>query len=90
MPTNIIITMSITNGTLVAGGSRIIRIGSERIIRNGLETAIGMNTIIGMIAIGAKNTMLDGRMSIIAIGSSVQHRERDFSCSSKKLVAQDA
>jgi hypothetical protein len=59
MRTNIImagvITTSITSGTLVAGGSRIIRIGFERITRNGLRTAIGMNAIIGMIAAGGGN-----------------------------------
>jgi hypothetical protein len=65
------LTMRITNGTPIAGGTRIIPNGSECITRNGLETAIGMHTIIGMIEHGGKNTIRDGRVSIIMIGSSV-------------------
>ena len=51
------------------GGSRIIRIGSECITRNGLRTAIGENTIIGMIAAGGENATPNGRMNIIPTGS---------------------
>jgi len=55
--------------TLVAGGSRIIRLGSECVTRNGLRTAIGMNTIIGMITAGGDNATPNGRMNIIPTGS---------------------
>ena len=65
------LTMCITNGTPIAGGSSIIPNGSECITRNGLEMAIGMHTIVGMIDHGGKNTIRNGRMSIIMIGSSV-------------------
>jgi hypothetical protein len=65
-------TMRIMRGVLIAGGSSIIPIESECITRNGLRTAIRMNTIIiGTIAAGGKNTTLSGRMSIIPIGSSI-------------------
>ena len=65
------IMTSITSGIPVAGGSRIIRIGFECITRNGLGTAIGMNTVTGTIATGGKNTTPDGRISTITIGSSI-------------------
>jgi len=63
------ITMRITRGTRTPGGTSIIRIGSRRIIRNGLRTAIGMSIIIiGMIATGGKPITPNGRTIITPTG----------------------